>query len=76
MLWHRCEGRCAVSGLPFSDEVFLSALVKKIFEGDYLLGDFATFAEAMAAAREAAGTMNPAYVYDDCGQRLARFSTA
>ena len=31
ILWRRCEGRCAVSGLPFSEEVFPHAFVKYPF---------------------------------------------
>jgi hypothetical protein len=31
VLWLRCEGRCAVSGLEFTDEIFPNALVKRPF---------------------------------------------
>jgi hypothetical protein len=31
VLWQRCEGRCAVSGLEFTDEIFPKALVKRPF---------------------------------------------
>jgi hypothetical protein len=31
ILWERCEGRCAVSRLKFSDELFPHALVKRPF---------------------------------------------
>jgi hypothetical protein len=42
-------------------------------DADYLIGDFSSKKDALAAARREAGEMCPVYVYSDSGELMGSF---